>query len=81
MFFFYSRPLLLLLPLSLLFQLLAHLLMDLPLSTLMLPQFTTMLTPPLMTTLESTLVKLKTVMDMLPLEVTMLPFLMAESKL
>merc|ERR1711997_1407042 len=49
--------------------------------TLMSPQHTTLLMPPLMTTLELTLDTAKLVMDMLPLEATTLPFPMAGSKL
>jgi hypothetical protein len=81
------RPLLLLLPSSLPLLPLAHLPMHPPLpttplpSTPMLPPLTTMSTPLLMTTLESTLVKAKAVTDMPPLEATTLPFPMAESKL
>merc|ERR1739846_128640 len=45
------------------------------------PQHTTLPMPSLMTTPEPTLVPLKPVTDMLPLEATMLLFPMAESKL
>merc|ERR1711935_860059 len=68
--------------------LLAHLplttlppLMPPPQHTLMSLQHTTLPMPSLMTTPELTLVPLKPVMDMLPLEATMLLFPTAESKL
>merc|ERR1711935_398284 len=56
-------------------------LMPLPQHTLMSLQHTTLPMPSLMTTPELTLVPLKPVMDMLPLEATMLLFPTAESKL
>merc|ERR1711935_975824 len=56
-------------------------LMPPPQHTLMSLQHTTLPMPSLMTTPELTLVPLKPVMDMLPLEATMLLFPTAESKL